>query len=348
MLKIILNSYILPFMTLIGCILASGIVLSQPQEYKEYTVKKGDTLWGISSSEMIDPFLWPKIWKENPDIKNPDLIYPGQKIRIPLYLIQKEITPPPPQVEKIIPLPSPEVKPQPQPQAKKEEPAVKIKPLEKKYLIDKDTLISSGYITETIDSRGEIVGSPSERTVLGKGDYAYIKTTNPFNAKDKFYVIRSLGPVKHPETGAMIGYLIDILGVAEVLGKESGHTKVRIRTSYSETVVGDLLTDFYEIEPPFLPENPRTPDIKGFIVASKQRHILNGQQNFVYIDKGGKNGVEVGDILEVTSRGRYSIPNGYIQVINTKESSATAIIRRSDKEVAVGDKVGPALEEKKQ
>ena len=49
-----------------------------------YIIVKGDTLWDISNSFLKDPFLWPLIWKVNPYIANPDLIYPGQKIRIPL------------------------------------------------------------------------------------------------------------------------------------------------------------------------------------------------------------------------------------------------------------------------
>ena len=58
-------------------------VNAQMQKYEDYTVRKGDTLWDISKKELKDSFLWPKVWKENPDVKNPDLIYPGQKIRIP-------------------------------------------------------------------------------------------------------------------------------------------------------------------------------------------------------------------------------------------------------------------------
>ena len=60
------------------------------QEIKDYKVKGGDTLWDISNKELQDPFLWPKIWKENPGIVNPDRIYPDQSIKIPLYLLQKE------------------------------------------------------------------------------------------------------------------------------------------------------------------------------------------------------------------------------------------------------------------
>ena len=43
-------------------------------------------LWNIAGSGEIynDPFMWPKIWQANTDqIRNPDLIYPGQVLNIP-------------------------------------------------------------------------------------------------------------------------------------------------------------------------------------------------------------------------------------------------------------------------
>ena len=33
------------------------------QEYKDYTILKGDTLWDISQQELQDPFLWPILWR---------------------------------------------------------------------------------------------------------------------------------------------------------------------------------------------------------------------------------------------------------------------------------------------
>jgi len=55
-----------------------------------YTVgtwaKDRDCLWNIAKKPKIydNPFLWPKIWQGNRDqIKNPDLIYKGQKLKIP-------------------------------------------------------------------------------------------------------------------------------------------------------------------------------------------------------------------------------------------------------------------------
>ncbi|MHB8173528.1 MAG: LysM peptidoglycan-binding domain-containing protein, partial [Nitrospirota bacterium] len=48
-----------------------------------YTIVKGDTLWDISKARLSDPFAWPRIWKKNQFIHNPNLIYPGQVIKLP-------------------------------------------------------------------------------------------------------------------------------------------------------------------------------------------------------------------------------------------------------------------------
>ena len=49
-----------------------------------YTVVAGDSLSKIAKRFYGDANKWPRIHEANRDqIKNPDLIYPGQKLRIP-------------------------------------------------------------------------------------------------------------------------------------------------------------------------------------------------------------------------------------------------------------------------
>jgi nucleoid-associated protein YgaU len=61
--------------------------LTSPPKAEEtvfYTVKKGDSLSKIAKALMGDGKKWPKIFEANKEvIKNPDLIYPGQQLRIP-------------------------------------------------------------------------------------------------------------------------------------------------------------------------------------------------------------------------------------------------------------------------
>jgi len=53
-------------------------------EPKFYTIQKGDTLWGIAQEHYGDGNKYTYIVEQNIEvIKDPDLIYPGQTIRIP-------------------------------------------------------------------------------------------------------------------------------------------------------------------------------------------------------------------------------------------------------------------------
>ncbi|HEY0766545.1 MAG TPA: LysM domain-containing protein, partial [Steroidobacteraceae bacterium] len=47
----------------------SGMI--NPNAPKHYTVKRGDTLWGIASMYLRDPWLWPEVWIINPQVPNP-------------------------------------------------------------------------------------------------------------------------------------------------------------------------------------------------------------------------------------------------------------------------------------
>ncbi|KXF81184.1 LysM peptidoglycan-binding domain-containing protein [Enterovibrio coralii] len=47
-----------------------------------YTVKKGDTLWDIAGVYLDAPWQWSSLWRQNPSIANPHLIYPGDTLQL--------------------------------------------------------------------------------------------------------------------------------------------------------------------------------------------------------------------------------------------------------------------------
>ena len=49
------------------------------------TIVKGDTLWDLCQEHLKDPLRWRELSKYN-DFTNPHLIYPGEKLRIPLAM----------------------------------------------------------------------------------------------------------------------------------------------------------------------------------------------------------------------------------------------------------------------
>lgn len=66
--------------------LALIMVLSMmaPAFAAEYTVTGGDTLWGIAQSQLGSGLKWNEIYEANKDtVKDPNLIYVGQKLNIP-------------------------------------------------------------------------------------------------------------------------------------------------------------------------------------------------------------------------------------------------------------------------
>ena len=306
----------------------TSLALAQKQEIKDYKVMQGDTLWDISKKELSDPFLWPKVWKENPDIANPDKLMPGQTVKIPLYLIQKE-------VQKEEPITEPIVEAAPQkaaPIAMTEPAPVKIKPL-----VDANLFISSGYLANTVNDLGSVTGSPSKKNLSGTNDLVYLTTKEPAKIGDRFYVIRKR-EVIHPVSKARAGNLVQILGIAEVTMMKQGETIAKILKSYEEITISNLLIPYSDMPPPVVLKPYRRPKVEGYIVVARDRKQTNGMFDIVYIDKGKNAGLEVGDLLRVISvekqlesfmKVEHKYPHGIVQIIKVYDTTSVAVIQKS-------------------
>lgn len=64
---------------------ASSRAAATQAAYKVYSIVSGDSLSKIAKREYGNAAAWKKIFEANKDvIKDPDKIFPGQKIKIPL------------------------------------------------------------------------------------------------------------------------------------------------------------------------------------------------------------------------------------------------------------------------
>lgn len=59
------------------------IVRTQEPDPTRVVVQPGDSLWRIASDLFGDGRLWTALWHSNPGIRNPNLIYAGQTLRVP-------------------------------------------------------------------------------------------------------------------------------------------------------------------------------------------------------------------------------------------------------------------------
>lgn len=300
-----------------------------------YTIKEGDTLWDISSEKLKDPFLWPRIWKSNPYIKNPDLIFPGDKLNIPGEPAGE-------QEREVVA----EKKEQPvaaQERAGKTVPVTTLAarniPVQKKaYLTTREMLLRSGYITKEMSSTGKVLSSLSGAVMLAAGDPLYVAVSRPAKKGDKFYVMAKPVEIDHPASKKLIGYLNRVIGTIEIAGVEDGNIKAVTIQAYEEITAGDPLIDFYPVEVPVEPDSSRRPSVGGFVVKVWNDQLTGGSVfDAVYLDRGTEDGVMVGDVFNVTAGKQPTITIGTVQVITAKDKTSVAVVKKAVNEIQAGD-----------
>ena len=322
-----------------------------PESSTRYTIKQGDTLWDISNTFFKDPFLWPFIWKANPYITNPDLIYPGNKLAIPsLAPIERAMQAPAAAEtgeEGIGALQ------QKRTEAAREKPGEEeavttgklILPEEAASpIIDKYAMLNAGYVGDD-ESKDVIVGGAEPKRNFSYDDIVYvnIRSKEDVNIGDKYIMFNRLNKVKHPVTGREYGRLIKILGILRITAKDKpGMYTARITLSFDVSGKGTMLMPYQEPIPIY--DTPqKTKDIAGYILEVMDGRTINGQHDIVYLDKGSADGVEPGDRFVVyTGPEEATLPRklvGETQVILIKEHTSTAVVRKSTNVLIKGDQV---------
>ena len=323
-----------------------------------YVVKKGDTLWGISRDLLQDPLLWPRLWEKNPAVKDPNLIYPGDRLTLP----GKEIAPPlavePPKAEPA--KEKAEAPPAAPPEAPKPAPAPAVaRPVEPPApLFSRDAVVCSPALTTEamVDNVGigSIVRSVDNRTLIAMEDLVDVgvNANIALNPGDRLAVVRPAQRLIHPRTGLPISRVLYILGLVEV--KEVRDRVVLGRVSYScgAMTIGDLVMPY---TPAQFPEGkiaqPTQRSVEGVVVDSLRGERLIGMLQVVFLDVGAVQGVGPGDVFGIyrpnpsvvnASGAVLAIPPvrlGEAIVIRVTNQTATAAVTTSAIEVRIGDQV---------
>jgi hypothetical protein len=287
----------------------------------EYTIKKGDTLWTISSGHLKDPLLWPKLWRANTNVHNPHLIYPNQVIVIPAELLKDKS------------------------RAGKKLVAVKgrnIPMIERQPIVPRDVLLNSGYFSRSFVPVGKIASRfPEAYSVFGNDTIVHIQTSEKLLPDTKFYICDMAEPVRNPVGDReIVGYLVQIKGVVQITGEENGNTMAKITENYREIYAGDVIMKYFPFTPPYEPVVERTPLLSGTIVRVGRDLVPAGKNDVVYINRGSAQGIEIGDKFKISAGMPPHAIIGSMQVFSVFDDVAVGVITKAEKDVVPGDTFG--------
>ncbi|WP_394390628.1 LysM peptidoglycan-binding domain-containing protein [Shewanella woodyi] len=270
-----------------------------------YVVVKGDTLWDISEHFLNDPWRWPKLWGVNPQIANPHLIYPGD--RLTLVFIDGE--------PRLVVKPHKRKSPEGRIHAKGDAiPAIDLS-LIGPYLIQNRVVDGDWF-----DEQPMVLGGESESKHHIVGDIVYVQQV--LTLGDKFGVY-SEGREFVSKESEVLGQEVVLTASGRVV--ESGPiSKIKLLSNFRETKAGyrilpiesDSLLSAY-----FMPKAATVTE-PGSILASEKHLREMGKLDVVYLDKGVEDGVEPGDVFSIYRDGIDVVINGDGQPVLPAERSS--------------------------
>lgn len=260
---------------------------------KTHVVVKGDTLWDISAIFLEQPWLWPKLWRLNPEINNPHLIYPGDIITLvfddkgqPMLVLEPV---------KASYKWSPKIR-----QTRKNNSAIRLLPLEViAPFIKYDHLFSA----EQLDNSPYIIGSDEgyKSSISGFKVYA-----NKELILGETYAIYNKGEeIFDPETGDSLGFYLGLVATAQALrtGNESENepATLKVSTAKREIRSGDFVVPVHEGQmlPSVFTMKAADKSLRGSIVKASSNGREFGKLEVVMINRGIEHKVTVGDVMAI-------------------------------------------------
>jgi hypothetical protein len=306
-----------------------------------YVVKKGDTLWGIASHFLLEPWQWPEIWYVNGQVANPHLIYPGDVLALvwrdgrPMVMAGDSLSA---DAERL----SPRIREQPLDQAIPTIPLEAIRDfLRAPRLVDADELRDAPYVLSFVDPH----------LVEGTGSLVYLQRL-PNGAETRWETVRLGERFVDPDSGELLGWEGTPVGSVEIRAFGRPATAL-ITGSARETRPGDRLIkpldDIFTAN--FYPHAPER-KVDGRILSVYEGVSQIGQYQVVTLNRGKRQGIEPGYVLSIlqadrTARDPYSkrrvaLPElhaGMLMVFKVENKVSYALVMSATREIHVLDRV---------
>ena len=292
---------IIPILLLAGLMTMAraDTVQINPNHPDRYTVVKGDTLWDIAGRFLTQPWRWPEIWKVNPQIKNPHLIYPGDVVSLsyeggsPVLTVERGGSMSKRAGAHLVKL-SPEIR---QIDNKEAIPSIPIDAI--RTFLSRPLVIND---EKEMDALPYIVSSYEQHLVAGEGNRVYIKGLKEDSGQRTYSVYRK-GPA-YKKNGKIIGYQALYVGEA-VIEKFGDPATATITRSEREVLNGDRLMPQSndDINRDFTPTKPDN-TVSGKIISVVDGLVEIGQYQVVVVDLGSDDGMKTGTVLGIYESGK--------------------------------------------
>ena len=269
----------------------------RPDHPTRYTVQKGDTLWGISGRFLSEPWHWPQLWQANPQIKNPDLIYPGDELELVYVDGKPRLTKRSGRSSGVIKL---------SPRMRVTEAPVPTVPMDAigPFLTRPVVLPSE----DDFDDAPYVLAFQDAHLRVGAGDQFYARNVgHPVGTR--FDLLRKAGELRSGDSDELLGYGATFVGTAVLIAPGDPAT-LEIERARFDVRPGDRLAviseeDFYQDFQPRAPAQPVYGSIiaiSGYSGGSAVRQ--GGRFDVVVLDRGQQDGLVAGDVVRIDRRGR--------------------------------------------
>ena len=261
-----------------------------PNAPKSYVVKRGDTLWGIASLFLRDPWLWPEVWYVNPQVANPHLIYPGDTLTL-AYGANGQ-----PQI--VLTHGS----------GARMDPRLRSDPINGAIPTIPYSTIQAFLSRPSLLTADQVKHAPyvlafrDDHEVAGTGNEVYVRNLASPQANARYSIVHVGDPLRDPDDGKVVGYQ-GIYTATALISKPGEITRAQLIDTARETLRGDkVMSTDSSVPLNFMPAAPRS-NVHGQIIAVVDGTDLIGQWQIVAINRGIRDGVNNGTVLAVDRAG---------------------------------------------